>query len=1360
MAVVANLTAAGLQLSNNRLNTVEGALTQAENVVIRRDNVIESRRGYKLYGDAISTSGIRAKQLRVYRDRLLRHYNSTLQHDDGTGTFTSFTGSYSEAETNVRMKSIESNGNLYFTSSEGIKKISAASSTDFPNLSITNSGGIKALDFTTETNYEYGDISGFLPKDSMCAYRILWATKDLNSNLVQGSPSARVEAYNPFQELINQDFNYLLKVLDDTSNLGTGIISDGNYSTTYHCNLTELSTTLYSYLQAICTKLDTDILYADDNSTPANAPLTISDMVRSSNIVTVSFGSDPTDYFVAGSKISVTNPSDTTYSGTFTIISVDGVGNTITYNQTAADDAGGNIGSSTIHSYEYRTISATYTTAPVVPTTNAMWQTLQEFIDDIIVRLQSEPTAVIGTGASVFINTLTLTDNSTVTLNIQIPDDITDSYFLQIYRSEIAQATGTTVFDDLAVTDELQLIYEAYPSQAELLAGEMIVEDDTPDAFRGSYLYTNQATGEGILQANDSPPFAVDINRFKGYTFYANTKTKHRMNINVLGVSNIIDAIDDSKDVKLILANSTSTQEFQFVKGVKNKTTITTVLDSAGSLNGTYFDLNTLNDKITFRFYYSTGAFSLPGTSGKTEVLINLTAGDAADVVATKTLQTLQLYIKDFNLTIASNQIIVENVAEGKCTAASAGTTGFTFDTVAGVGEDATSDPVKVLVSTEISPSLSTDLTARSLVRMINLSTSNFVLAYYLSSPTDVPGKISLEAKNLSDGQFYASVNISEVGASFNPNLAPLVENKAASLANPTVITSDEHGLVTGSTIMVVTPSGSTIVPEITGYYTVTKLNANTFSIPIDVTTGGTISYTKTSDVHYSENEDKVNRIYYSKYYQPEAVPIINYFDVGAEGEDIIRIFPLRDSLFVFKKDGLYRVSGELPPWNVALFDSSCVVVAPDTVDIANNSVYAYTTQGIVNVTESAVEIISRPIDTEILKLFNPNFVNFQSATWGIGYESDNSYTVYTISETSDTYATIAYRYSNLTNTWTTFDKTATCGVIASFDDKQYLGAGDTNYLEQERKTFDRTDYADREIVKTIASSGILGNSQIRLNVVSDVKVGDVIVQSQYVTIDQFNRVLTMLDLDAIVNDSDYVATLFMNTGNNLTNKLQSLAQKLDADTGVQDTDYEASCDFTDTSYLGIKTNYNIIINKLNADLGVAFTTYPLNVTTSTMEMIITAIDNVTKIITTNVQLPIYAGDFTVYESIDCIVKWAPNSMGNLTELKHGREVQAFLESRSITEGILLFNSDLMPVVTRVNVVGDGAGLYGLQTYGTKNYWGGTSNTAPIRTYIPRNYQRFAYLTVGWEHKIAREKWALYGISIIGEVTGSNRAWR
>lgn len=166
MASTITLKASGLNTSPNQLDVPEGSLSQANDVIIKRDNIVEPRRGYKTYGSAMGTSSDRAKQLFEYRTRIFRHYGDTLQfqngtQNDGTVNFTSFSDAVSETQDGLRIKKVESNGNLYITTSEGIKKLSAKTASGLTSATLTPAGGIKAVDFVASLKTTLGDQSSF-----------------------------------------------------------------------------------------------------------------------------------------------------------------------------------------------------------------------------------------------------------------------------------------------------------------------------------------------------------------------------------------------------------------------------------------------------------------------------------------------------------------------------------------------------------------------------------------------------------------------------------------------------------------------------------------------------------------------------------------------------------------------------------------------------------------------------------------------------------------------------------------------------------------------------------------------------------------------------------------------------------------------------------------------------------------------------------------------------------------------------------------------------------------------------------------------------------------------------------------------
>lgn len=72
------------------------------------------------------------------------------------------------------------------------------------------------------------------------------------------------------------------------------------------------------------------------------------------------------------------------------------------------------------------------------------------------------------------------------------------------------------------------------------------------------------------------------------------------------------------------------------------------------------------------------------------------------------------------------------------------------------------------------------------------------------------------------------------------------------SVANPTVVTSVAHGLVTGQTVTI---AGSNSTPTINGSRVVTRINDDTFTVPVNVTVLGTTgTYTVTDHTGFMAN--------------------------------------------------------------------------------------------------------------------------------------------------------------------------------------------------------------------------------------------------------------------------------------------------------------------------------------------------------------------------------------------------------------------------------------------------------------------------------------------------------------------------
>lgn len=116
--------------------------------------------------------------------------------------------------------------------------------------------------------------------------------------------------------------------------------------------------------------------------------------------------------------------------------------------------------------------------------------------------------------------------------------------------------------------------------------------------------------------------------------------------------------------------------------GVKEITEITTVADTLGSLNNTYFYLNAAQDSILYYVWYNVGGGGTdPTISGRTGIMVTVATNDTANTVATNTKTAIDT-AGEFTTAINTNILTITNNNVGDTTDASdVGLTGFTITT-------------------------------------------------------------------------------------------------------------------------------------------------------------------------------------------------------------------------------------------------------------------------------------------------------------------------------------------------------------------------------------------------------------------------------------------------------------------------------------------------------------------------------------------------------------------------------------------------------------------------------------------------------------------------------------------------------
>lgn len=617
----------GIDTASNQLSgTPEGSFTVAKNVSITK-GVAECRRGFDRLSGSFSATDDRADVLTEYQDKLIVHRSNDdklLYYD--SGSWTEYSGTYSHPDSDyARMKFLQTSGNLLFTSSTGIKTLDAFDGT------VYNAGMPKGLDGEGSVTGS----SGFLSNNAQVAYRVLWGTRDANNNLFLGSPSQRILVANAIQEVSSI-------TCDTFANTETA-----KEVSTVTCD-TKANTLAAGYIDVNSSANSNQYRFWMDTTGVTTAP---SDGGRT--LVQVDISGDTTANDVASTLQGVidaqTDLSATVLTDTVTItnrdpgectdISKTGLTNSWAVAVTTQGVEPGYIDiNSANDTNQYRFWFDTTGTTPDILSVDGRTLVKVDIsgdttASDVATALEASIEAQTGFSSTVSTDTITVTNDDAgtttdissnglgnawdvsvttsastrdVSLTFTIPNGIDTSDFYQIYRSkETSSATDEP-------NDELQLVYEGNPTSGEISAQSVTLTDSTPVSLMGAFLYSNESQ-EGIAESNDEPPFAQDLAEFKGFTFYANIKRKHYLNIKLLSVGGsngiaVDDTITINGDVYTAKAseNAASAQFQVYTTGSASQN----IADTARSLVKV---INQYSSNTEIAAYYESGYNDLPG---------------------------------------------------------------------------------------------------------------------------------------------------------------------------------------------------------------------------------------------------------------------------------------------------------------------------------------------------------------------------------------------------------------------------------------------------------------------------------------------------------------------------------------------------------------------------------------------------------------------------------------------------------------------------------------------------------------------------------------------------------------------------
>jgi hypothetical protein len=179
-----NLKAAGLWLTANPLDAPQGALSTADNVVLRRAGVVESRRGQA--ADATVPGNANVTAMAAFEGGVLVHTtDNQLARRVDSSTMSAYSGTYT-APTDNKVRFAEAGGGLYFSTNAGPYRLDSL--TDTP-VAAGVPPGLEGSGATTGS-------SGWLPTTYTTGYRLVWGRRDGDGTVLLGAPSGRILVTN------------------------------------------------------------------------------------------------------------------------------------------------------------------------------------------------------------------------------------------------------------------------------------------------------------------------------------------------------------------------------------------------------------------------------------------------------------------------------------------------------------------------------------------------------------------------------------------------------------------------------------------------------------------------------------------------------------------------------------------------------------------------------------------------------------------------------------------------------------------------------------------------------------------------------------------------------------------------------------------------------------------------------------------------------------------------------------------------------------------------------------------------------------------------------------------------------------
>jgi hypothetical protein len=577
------LAIAGLfQAPNDFSGVPQGALDEAINVAIDQRNIASCRHGFNWFNSVISGSPTDyANRLTSFKTSqigststeytIIRRSDNVIERDAGpgetAGNWYTWPGTFADPASDAKLRFFESNRRKYCLTSQGPYLLDVISG----NNTATPAGVPKALDLVATVQSS----PGFLTPNAVVSPTATATSGSATLTNVSSTSSISVGMYasalGTYATLVVQDLTYT-SLIDGTygNSITITYVNPGVINSALAVTVagTAITLSLATNGAGTLTSTATQVLGAINGST-ASTLVSVSVSGTGSNVQTAAsvqpLAGGATGAIPSGTKVTAITDSSplitqtgSTTAGSTSVTAlasnagiVAGVlvtGDGIQSGTTVASISGAGPYTVVLSKSAYKTgtgVTLSFASAPSITLSNqatanqtavvTFYRGAQVGYRLLFIGRDSVNSQLLyGSPSGMAVATNTLNRSVAVSVTTNLPTTLSMgpavTMYVQLYRSA---ATADATISPL---DQMQLVYEAKVTAANISAGKITILDNTPDSLKGLALYTG-SDREGISQANDQPPLCKDAAPYRDMVLYGNVTNKPSLKLTLLGVS-------------------------------------------------------------------------------------------------------------------------------------------------------------------------------------------------------------------------------------------------------------------------------------------------------------------------------------------------------------------------------------------------------------------------------------------------------------------------------------------------------------------------------------------------------------------------------------------------------------------------------------------------------------------------------------------------------------------------------------------------------------------------------------------------------------------------------------------------------